>query len=145
VSPLPCFAAHLDGANGAFYAATSTLQPGDDEHLIVWMKSPTMDESQAAAYAWAGPDDERYLKTPHVTLGGAAYATLLFLSGVDPLAEDLTDAAALVAIDKTLADASCDMLRCVWRANILLDEHPEACPRWHRCEIRAARLLAVSC
>jgi hypothetical protein len=141
----PCFAAHLDGASGAFYAATSTMQTGDDEHLIVWMTSPTMTEGLARAYAWVGPADERYLETPHVTLNAVAYATLLFLSGVDPLAEDLTDLAALAAIDGTLAEASCDMLRCVWRANVLLDEHPENHSRWHRCEIRAARLLAVSC
>lgn len=142
---LPCFAAHLDGTTGAFYAATSTLQPGDDEHLIVWMTSPTMSDDQARGYAWTVAADERFLKTPHVTLNAVAYATLLFLSGLDPLAEDLTDAGALAAIDRALADASCDMLRCVWRANVQLDEHPENHSRWHRCEIRAARLLAVSC
>ncbi len=144
MSPLPCFAAHLDGTTGAFYPATSTLQTGDDEHLIVWMASPTMSEDQARAYAWTVAADERFLETPHVTLNVIAYATLLFLSGVDPLADDLTDTAALAAIDKALADASCDMLRCAWRANIRLDEHPEDCALWHRCEIRAARLLAVS-
>ncbi|QOR55807.1 MAG: hypothetical protein YHS30scaffold324_39 [Catenulispora phage 69_17] len=143
MSPLPCFAAHLDGATGAFYAATSTMQTGDDEHLIVWMPSPTMSDGLASVYAWAGAADEQYLETPHVTLNTVAYATLLLLSGLEPLADGLTDAAALTAIDRTLAEAGCDMLRCVWRANVLLDEHPEDCARWHRCLILAARLLKV--
>jgi hypothetical protein len=142
MSPLPCFAAHLDGAAGAFYAATSTLQTGDDEHLIVWMPSPTMDPAIAHAYAWAGAADEPYLETPHAQLTIPALAALLFLADTEPLTLD--DAAALDAIDRALSLCDCDLTRAAAEVGGEIAEHPEcAGPRMARCVTRAARLLKV--
>lgn len=143
MSALPCFAAHLDGANGAFYAATSTTQTGDDEHLIVWLLSPTMPPALAATYAWAAAADERYLETPHATLDAVALASLLFLADVEPLTLD--DEAALAAIDWALTRCGCDLTVCAADVYAEIGAHPEcASPRMSRCVVRAARLLAVS-
>ena len=143
MSPLPCFAAHLDGATGTFYAATSTMQTGDDEHLIVWMTSPTMSPALAAAYAWAGAADERYLETAHASLTVPALAALLFLDDTEPLTLD--DTAALAAIDRALSLCDCDLTRAAAEVVGEIAEHPEcAGPRMARCTVRAARLLEVS-
>jgi hypothetical protein len=141
VSPLPCFAAHLDGATGAFYAAASTTQTGD-EHLIIWLTAPTMPPGLAATYAWANGDDERFLGTPHATLDAVALASLLFLSDVEPLLLD--DDAALAAIDRALSACDCDLARCAADVGAEIGAHPEcASPRMARCVVRAARLLEV--
>jgi hypothetical protein len=138
---LPCIAATLDGS-GPFYAAWSTTQTLPDEQLVAWMPHPVFPAGAEHLFRWATEADG--IETPHVTLNVIAYATLLFLAGLDPLADDdLDDVTALAAIDATLTEAGCDLLRCAWRANVRLDEHPEDCPRWHRCEIRAARMLKV--
>lgn len=139
---LPCIAAQLPGAEGPFYAAWSTTQTAPDEQLVVWIPRPELPPGAEHLYRWATEADP--IETPHVTLNVFAYATLLFLAGIDPLGDDPNDEAALAAIDATLTDTGCDMLRCVWRANLRLATYPEDCPRWHRCEIRAARMLAVT-
>lgn len=144
MSTLPCYAAELDLCSGVFYAASLTGDYPPGERLVVWMPSPTMTDDLAALYHWTTAAEADALETPHITLNTVAYATLLFLSGVDPLADDLDDATALAAIDAALTDARCDMLRCVWRANTWIDEHPWDCSRWHQCEIRVARLTGVT-
>jgi hypothetical protein len=142
MSTLPCFAAHLDYDDVPFYAATSTIQTGADEHLIVWMTSPTMSPELASRYAWAGPDDEQYLETPHATLDAAAIAALLFLADVEPLTLD--DAGALAAIDRSLAECGCDLARCADDVYTEMANHPEyTSPRMARCVVRAAQLLKV--
>lgn len=142
MSPLPCFAAHLDGTLGVSYAATSTLQTGDDEHLIVWMPLPTMSPGLARLYTWAGADDERYLETPHAALTVPALAALLFLADTEPLTLD--DDAALAAIDRALSLCDCDLTRAAAEVGGEIAEHPEcAGPRMARCVVRAARLLKV--
>lgn len=138
---LPRIAAELDLASGVFYAAESTLPAQPDEHLVVWLPEPRFPAGAEAMYRWT--QDDRHIGRRHVTLNATALAELLYITDLDPAALDDTE--ALVAIDRSLTEMHCDMLRCSARVSAGLSAHANcADPLWQSCRERAARLLAVS-
>lgn len=138
--PMPRIAAELDLCSGVFYLAESTLASQPDEHLAVWLPQPRFPAGAETLYRWA--QDDSHITARHITLSLVAMAKLLYLTDGEPL--DLDDDEALAAIDQALTDVHCDMLRCSARVSAELDEYPEvACPRWRRCEQRAARLVGT--
>lgn len=74
-------------------------------------------------------------------LTAGTWAQLLFLAEVDP--EHTLVADAIAAADRVLVDHRCDLTECAAECAAELADHPQACPRWDRCVLLAARLYGA--
>lgn len=138
-STLPRIAAMLPTAKAPLYAAVLRSGFGDGRTVTSWLPGPTMSAGEALVYRWA---DDADVTEPHVTLSVSVMAELLFLSDLEPL--ELSDAAALVAIDRSLCACGCDVTRAAAEVGGEIAEHPEcAGPRLARCVVRAARMVGT--
>jgi hypothetical protein len=133
--PMPHIAAELDPRSGVHYLAESTLPGQPDEHLAVWLPEPRLPAGAEELYRWV--EDDSRVTARHVQLDSVSMAMLLYIADGEPL--DLDDAAALDAIDHSLTEVRCYMLRCTTRVYSSDFDGP----RWSHCELRAARLVGT--